>query len=120
MADQLALRGITAFGRHGVLDSERRSGQLFRIDVVMDVDAAAAAASDDLSDTVDYASLAEAVKADVESGPVNLLETLAQRVAELCLRWPAVQRVEVTVHKPEAPMSVPFDDVTMTVTRDRS
>ena len=118
-ADHLVLRGITAFGRHGVLESERHSGQLFRVDVVLDVDAADAAASDELSATLDYAEVAQAVKADVESEPVNLLETLAHRLGDLCLRWPAVQRVEVTVHKPEAPMPVPFEDVSMTVIRSR-
>jgi 7,8-dihydroneopterin aldolase/epimerase/oxygenase len=119
MLDRLVLRGITAFGRHGVLEEERK-GQRFVIDVVLGIDASAAAAADDLAATVDYAELAAAVRSDVESEPVRLLETLAQRVAELCLRRPPVRWAEVTVHKPSAPMSVTVQDVAVTVTRSRT
>ena len=118
--DLIALRGLTARGRHGWYDEERRRGQLFRIDVILDVDTAKAAASDDLADTVDYGALARGVVEVVEGEPVRLIETLAVRVAELCLTSPLVQHAEVTVHKPEAPLTVPFDDVAVTVRRSRS
>jgi dihydroneopterin aldolase len=120
MLDRLVVRGIPAFGRHGVLESERRSGQRFVVDLVLGIDAVAAAAADDLSATVDYAEVAAAVRADVESQPVSLLETLAARLAELCLQRPLVHWAEVTVHKPEAPMGVSVTDVAVTVTRGRS
>ena len=120
MLDRLVLRGIAAYGRHGVLESERRDGQRFLVDVVLGVDAGAAAAADDLSATVDYAELVAAVRTDVESEPVSLLESLAVRLAELCLQRSLVQWAEVTVHKPEAPMGVSIGDVAVTVTRSRS
>ena len=120
MLDRLSLRGIEAVGRHGVLESERIHGQRFVIDVVLGLDVSAAAADDDLSGTVDYAEIAAAVKAEVEANPVRLLETLAQRLADLCLARPRVQWTEVTVHKPHAPIPVPFEDVLVTVTRSRS
>jgi dihydroneopterin aldolase len=120
MSDQIALRGLQAFGYHGVLPEERREGQRFIVDAVLSVDSRFAAASDDLNDTVDYGGLAQRLLAAVESDPVNLIETLAQRLAGICLASERVSAVEITVHKPEAPTGVNLDDVTITITRDRS
>ena len=118
--DRVALRGLRGFGRHGVLPTERAHGQEFLVDVTLGLDTRAAAGSDDLADTVDYGALADGVVAVVTGEPVNLIETLAGRVATLCLAQPAVQQVEVTVHKPSAPVAVPFEDVSVTITRSRS
>ena len=115
--DRVALRGLSGFGRHGVFAFERDQGQRFVADVVCTLDLAPAAASDDLGDTVDYAALAADVVADIEGEPLNLLEALADRIARTCLRRPAVRSVEVTVHKPEAPMPVTFADLAVTLTR---
>ena len=79
-----------------------------------------AAATDDLAATVDYGDLAAKVVAIIEGEPVNLIETLAHRIAELCLSEPLVDTVEVTVHKPQAPITVPFDDVSVTIIRSRT
>ncbi len=117
--DRAALRGLTGFGHHGVFDFEREQGQQFVVDVVCGLDLAPAAASDDLAQTVDYGSLAADVVADIEGEPLDLIEALADRVVATCLRRPAVQTVEVTVHKPEAPITVPFDDVSVTIRRRR-
>lgn len=118
--DRLAIYGIEAMGHHGVLDFERRDGQLFKIDVALGVDTRAAAASDDLQDTVDYGSLVAAVKKAVETDPVDLIETLAQRIANVCLEGSRVQWTEVTVHKPHAPIEATFEDVALTIFRSRS
>ena len=115
--DRVALRGLTGFGHHGVLDFERADGQRFVVDVVCALDLAPAAETDDLERTVDYAALAADVVADIEGEPLNLIEALADRVARTCLRRPAVESVEVTVHKPDAPMPVTVADVTVTLTR---
>ena len=117
--DRLALRGITAIGHHGVLETERRDGQLFAVDVVIGLDTAPAAAADDLRQTVDYGELATHVRDAIQSDPVDLIETLAGRVAEVCLRQRPVEWVEVTVHKPDAPIPVPVSDVAVTITRAR-
>lgn len=120
MADRITLRGVAARGRHGWFPHEREAGQQFRVDLCLGVDTSKAAVSDDLADTVDYGALAERV-ADVVAGePVNLIETLAQRIADVCLDDALIREVEVTVHKPEAPMPVPFDDVTVTIRRART
>lgn len=117
--DRLAINGIEAWGHHGVLDFERRDGQTFRLDLVLGLDTRTAAASDALTDTVDYGSLVLAVKNAVENDPVDLIETLAQRVSEVCLTDGRVQWAEVTVHKPDAPIDATFDDVALTITRSR-
>lgn len=120
MTDQLAVRGIAIHGHHGVFDFERREGQTFVLDLVLGVDTRAAAASDKLADTVDYGSLVDAVKTAVEQDPVDLIETLAQRIADVCLGPDPVEWVEVTVHKPHAPIAATFDDVALTIRRSRS
>jgi len=118
--DRIEITGIEAFGRHGVLPAERRDGQRFTVDVVLSLDTAPAAAADDLSRTVDYADLAQRLHDVVAGDPVDLIETLAHRLADLCLRFEPVVRVRVTVHKPQAPMPVPFDDVAVTIERSRT
>jgi 7,8-dihydroneopterin aldolase/epimerase/oxygenase len=117
--DRISLTGITAFGHHGVFDSERQQGQRFVVDVSCTLDLSTAATTDDLRQTIDYGALARAVVADVERDPLNLIEALADRIALTCLRHDAVQRVEVTVHKPQAPMPVDVSDVAVTLTRSK-
>jgi dihydroneopterin aldolase len=118
--DRLALRGLRAHGYHGVLERERVEGQTFVVDLVLGVDTRAAAEADDLTRTVHYGVVAEEVVAVVRGEPVELVETLAQRIADTCLGHPAVREVEVVVHKPDAPITVPFDDVTITIKRSRA
>ncbi|MEU6531736.1 dihydroneopterin aldolase [Streptomyces sp. NPDC046928] len=117
--DRVALRGLRARGYHGVFPEERREGQTFVVDLVLGLDTRPAAADDDLAKTVHYGVVAEEVVAVVQGEPVNLIETLAERVAQACLKHEGVHEVEVTVHKPDAPITVPFDDVTVTITRSR-
>lgn len=119
MTDELTVRGIECYGHHGVFGFERREGQTFVIDLTLGVDTAPAAASDDLRDTVDYGSLVAAVKAAVETDPVDLIETLAARISDVCLLDARVEWARVTVHKPEAPIEATFADVTLTITRKR-
>ncbi len=102
-----------------MFDFERREGQTFVIDLTLGIDTAPAAASDDLRDTVDYGSLVASVQAAVETDPVDLIETLAQRIAGVCLLDDRVQWVRVTVHKPDAPIEATFADVALTITRKR-
>lgn len=115
--DLIEVRGICAHGRHGVLDEERRTGQLFIADVVIAVDTRSAAASDDLADTVDYSRVAQATHALLAGDPVDLIETLAERIAQACLALPGVTGVEVALHKPSAPVGVPVDDVVLRIVR---
>ncbi|UOR00746.1 dihydropteroate synthase [Leucobacter allii] len=116
-ADRIALTGLEVFAHHGVFDFERERGQRFLIDVELAVDLAVAAAGDALERTVHYGELAEAVVAGVERDPVDLIETVAERVAEIALGFPGVVSTRVTVHKPEAPIDAVFADVAVTVVR---
>lgn len=118
MTDELTIRGLECFAHHGVLDHERRDGQVFVIDLTLGLDTRAAAASDDLHDTVDYGSLVGRLRRAVESDPVDLIETLAQRIADVALSADRVEWVRVTVHKPEAPIEATFADVALTIRRD--
>ncbi len=117
--DVIELVGLRASGFHGVLEHERIAGQVFVIDVKLHLPLKAAAESDDLSKTVDYGELASRIVAAVERDPVDLIETVAERVAALVLENELVQLVWVTVHKPSAPIVVPFDDVRVTIIRGR-
>ena len=117
--DRLALRGLRAHAHHGVLSHERRDGQEFVVDVELGLDTRSAAAGDDLSATVHYGELAARLHAALAGEPVDLIETLAQRLADVCLAERPVAWVQVTVHKPEAPIPVAFDDVSLTIHRSR-
>ncbi len=115
--DRIALRGLEVFAHHGVFDFERERGQRFLIDAELSVDLRPAAAGDALERTVHYGELAEAIVAAVERDPVDLIETVAERVASVALRFPGVREATITVHKPDAPIPAPFADVSVTVTR---
>jgi len=118
--DVISLLGLQVRGFHGVFDHERRDGQEFVVDAVLELSTAAAAASDELADTVHYGELAQALAAVVAGEPVNLLETLVARLTDVCLADPRVDAATVTVHKPQAPIPLTFRDVAVTIRRERS
>ena len=118
--DEISLTGLRASAFHGVLEQERRTGQVFLIDVTVFMPLADAAATDDLERTIHYGDLAEEIVAAVEGEPVDLIETVAERVAGVVLAHELAVMTKVTVHKPSAPIAVPFDDVSVTIIRGRT
>lgn len=118
--DVIEILGIRAHGHHGVLPDERLRGQPFIADTRLGVDTSLAASSDDLAQTVNYADIAQMVHAELSGDPVDLIETLAQRIADRCLAHASVQAVEIAVHKPQAPVGVPADDVVIRILRRRA
>ena len=118
--DRIRLSGVRGRGFHGVFEHERREGQEFVVDVELVVDLAPAGASDDLADTVNYGAIGAAALARIVGEPHDLIERLAELVAQDALEHAAVDEVTVTVHKPQAPVGVPFGDVTVTLTRRRT
>lgn len=118
--DRITVTGIEVFAHHGVLPHERELGQRFVVDLALELDLAPAAASDDVADTVHYGELAADVAALVVADPVALIETVAERVASRCLADPRVQAVEVTIHKPSAPLPVVAAEVAVSVRRERA
>ncbi|GAB3796648.1 dihydroneopterin aldolase [Micromonospora zhanjiangensis] len=119
MTDRITLTGLRARGRHGVYDVEREHGQDFVVDVALELDLGPAAGSDDVRDTVHYGELADRLVAIVTGEPVNLIETLADRLVGACLADTRVATATVTVHKPQAPIPHEFADVAVTLTRGR-
>lgn len=119
--DRISILGVRAFGHHGVLPDERENGQAFVIDIVLHADLGKAGHSDDLKDTFDYSEIAQLAVDSVTAEPLNLIEALAQRIADAILaRYSTGHRlsiVEVTVRKPDAPIEVPFSDVAVTIVR---
>ncbi len=119
MKDRITITGITGHGFHGVLDFEKAEGQSFSIDVVLETDIRSAAASDDLTRTIDYGVIAELVHSHITGEGYDLIETLAERIAAAILAACSASAVEVTVHKPNAPITVPFTDVSISIRRER-
>jgi dihydroneopterin aldolase len=119
VTDRIELTGLRAHGRHGVYDFERAQGQEFVVDAVLELDLAPAARSDEVTDTVHYGELAEKLVGVITGEPVNLIETLADRLLAVCLAEPLVAAATVTVHKPEAPIPHTFRDVAVTMRRTR-
>jgi dihydroneopterin aldolase len=119
MTDRIELRGLTVRGHHGVFEHERRHGQEFVVDITVWIDLDRAAASDDLTDTLDYGALA-ARMADIVGGPArNLIETVAAEIADDVMGDERVHAVEVVVHKPQAPIPLALNDVAVTIRRSR-
>jgi 7,8-dihydroneopterin aldolase/epimerase/oxygenase len=119
-SDRIEIRGLRAQGHHGVYAFERERGQVFLCDAVLELDTSEAAAGDDLHRTVNYADIARELYAVLAGDPVNLIEALAQRLADVCLAHEMVDAVEITVHKPQAELGVPFGDVVVTIRRERA
>lgn len=119
MSDRIVITDIEAFAHHGVLAHERLIGQRFLADVTLEVDLSRAGASDDLDDTIDYGLVAATVRDVLAGGPFDLIETVAQRIADLVLADPRIAAVEVVVRKPNAPISLPFGEVRVEIRRSR-
>jgi 7,8-dihydroneopterin aldolase/epimerase/oxygenase len=117
---RIDLKGLKVFGFHGVYDFERRQGQDFVVDVSLGLSLEPAAQSDDVADTVHYGELASRLAAVVAGEPVNLLETLASRLLDICMSENGVKEATVTVHKPQAPIEQAFNDVSVTMHRRSS
>lgn len=118
MSDQIRVNGIKAFGYHGVLPHEATDGQEFTVDLLVTLDLRAASLSDDLNDTINYADLAKIAHENIVGDRVQLIERLAGRIAEeISSSYSQITSVSVTVHKPHAPVTVDFEDISVTITR---
>lgn len=119
MSDEIILQGVSARGFHGVLDHEKRDGQTFVVDVTLSLDLSRAGSTDDLRATVNYAEVASAIVARITGPSFDLIERLAEVIADDVLSFALVDTVEVVVHKPEAPVGHPFTDVRVHITRSK-
>lgn len=120
MSDKIRVTGIEALGYHGLYDSEREIGQPFVVDVVLKLDLEKAGKTDEIDYTVDYNDIAVLIHNEIVGPPMKLLEALAEKICnKIFAAYPLVEEIEVTVHKPRAPISVPFGDVSITIKRER-
>lgn len=118
MSDQIRVTGIKAFGYHGVLPHEATEGQEFIVDLLITLDLRAVSLSDDLQETINYADLAQIAHDNIVGERVQLIERLAGRIAEeISSAYSQITSVSVTVHKPHAPVTVDFEDISVTITR---
>ena len=118
MADLIEVKGIKAFGYHGVFESERKSGQIFYVDLALELDLTLPSMSDEVTDTVNYAALIDLVLSEVTGEPVSLIEKLAGRIAHLIKsKYPQIRSASVTVHKPQAPVGAEVTDISVTLKR---
>ena len=119
MTDRIRISGIEVRAKHGVHDFEKTQDQVFLIDLEVTIDLSEAGSSDQLVRTIDYGELAQRTHDFVKENSFDLIESIAQGIAGLVMEYPGARAVEVTVHKPDAPIAVPFHDVSVTVGRGR-
>ncbi|MCC2671518.1 MAG: dihydroneopterin aldolase [Armatimonadetes bacterium] len=119
--DRIRIEGIELHGFHGVPAAEREVGHRYRIDAVLELDLRAAARADDVAETVDYGEVARVI-IGVGTGPsVQLVETLAERMAEQVLaRFPRVQAIELEVAKIHPPVALQFHAAVIQIRRSRA
>ena len=118
MADLIEIKGIKSFGYHGVLESEKVTGQDFYVDVVLEVDLSRASVSDDVADTINYAEVTDLVVREITGAPVSLIEKLAGNIADrIKATYPQATTVSITVHKPQAPVNAQVKDISVTINR---
>jgi dihydroneopterin aldolase len=119
VVDRIEITGLRVRGHHGVFDHEKRDGQVFVVDVVLEADLSLASTSDALGDTVDYGTLAQQVAAEVAGTRFDLIERLAGHLLDVVMADPLVQAAEVRIAKPEAPVQVDLDQVAVRLRRER-
>ncbi len=120
MNDQILLTGIRAFGYHGLFDFEAEEGQNFLVDLAISIDLSKASLTDLISDTVDYGSVAELVVEEIEGERLILIERLAGKIGDRVLALDVrITKVEITVHKPQAPVKAELSDIAVKITRTR-
>lgn len=120
MSDKIKVTGVEGLGYHGLYDTEREIGQPFVVDVVLKLDLEKAGQTDEIQYTVDYNDIAQLIYNEIVGPPMKLLETMAEKICQkIFAAYPPIEEIEVTVHKPRAPISVPFGDVSITIKRER-
>ncbi|MBE5959153.1 MAG: 2-amino-4-hydroxy-6-hydroxymethyldihydropteridine diphosphokinase [Lachnospiraceae bacterium] len=114
--DRIEIKGLKVFAYHGVLEQEKLEGQDFFIDATLYLDVKRAGVSDELDDTVNYAGVCELIDSFLKKNRFDLIEAAARQTAIAVLKsMPKIREISLTIHKPSAPIGLPFDDVTVTV-----
>lgn len=118
--DRIILQNLAFFGYHGVMDEEKTLGQRFYLDVSLYTDLKKAGRTDDVSDTIHYGMVYQTIKNVIEMERFNLIEALADRIVrKLLMEYPSLEKVQVTVRKPSAPVPGIFDFMAVEIERTR-
>jgi len=120
VSDTISITGLRLTGYHGVFEHEKRDGQEFLVDLEIELDLSSAGNTDELQNTLDYSVVVDEVAQRVTGESVDLIETLAHDIAQLVLSHPQPAAVTVTVHKPQAPVGHPVEDIAVTIRRERA
>jgi 7,8-dihydroneopterin aldolase/epimerase/oxygenase len=120
MSDTIFINGLMLHAYHGVMQHEAKVGQTFALDLILDIDLAAASRTDKLNDTVSYDVVVKTASEAFCARRYRLVEAAAGAVAEALLEgFPPLRAVRITVHKPHAPIAATFTDVGVTIERHR-
>ena len=119
MTDTISITGLRLTGYHGVFEHEKRDGQEFGVDLEIELDLSSAGSTDELQNTLDYSVVVDQVAQRVTGESVDLVENLAHDIAQIVLGHPQPTAVTVTVHKPQAPVGHPVEDIAVTIRRER-
>lgn len=118
--DKIILRGIKLFGYHGCLDFEKIDGQYFYIDVELFYDTKIPAENDELNHAVDYSKVYEDIKEEFTLKSYNLIETVANKICDrILLGYKLIEKIHLSVRKPNAPIKGEFEDVGVVIERVR-
>lgn len=116
--DQIRIRELEVFARHGVLPEENRLGQKFLLDVLIDTETREAGKTDDIMKSVDYAKVCRSITDFMQEHTYKLIEAAAEEIAEmLLLSYDKIQRVEIELKKPWAPIGLPVETVSVSIKR---
>ena len=116
--DVIKIRDLEIYGHHGVMKEENVLGQKFLVSLALYTDTRAAGESDNLADSVNYAEVSYLVKEQMEKETYRLIEAAAEQLAKkILLKFPLVKKVEVEIKKPWAPILLPLDTVSVSITR---
>ena len=119
--DSIIIKNLKIYAYHGVNDEEKIDGQNFFIDAVMFIDKRDAFKKDDINKTLSYSSAAKVIKKIVTEKKYDLIETVAEKIAEALFKtFDDLEKVEITVKKPEAPMKADFEYVAVKIIREKS
>lgn len=120
MSDCIEISGLFGFGYHGLFDDERENGQGFLVDAILNLDLTKASKSDLLEDTINYSAVCDLIREQLVGPPVSLIEKLAGQIGDAILsEFGKVESVRITVHKPDAPVAVKVNDLSVSITRSR-
>ena len=118
LLDKIIIKNLEVFAYHGVLPEEKEQGQTFIVSMTLFLDTFLAGSNDDLSETINYAELSESTHEFISDTQFDLIETIAEKLAEhLLSKYGSIDKITIEIKKPDAPIDLPFEYVSVEITR---